>query len=102
MNVEKIKRITVLGTGVMGPDISLGFAIAGYDVSVVDIGPAILDRAAKKIDTNCRLMVQEGVFNETQAATVRSRISLTLDWDNAVQGADYITEAVPEIMEIKQ
>ncbi len=102
MNVDMIKTITVLGTGVMGPDISLGFAMAGYDVTGVDIEQAILDRAAQKIASNCRQMVEEGMFNEEQAGKIQSRITLTLDWDGVVAGADYITEAVPEEMEIKK
>ena len=102
MNVEKIKKIVVLCTGVMGPDISLGFAMAGYDVTGVDIEQAILDRAAKKIASNCRQMVKEGIFSEEQTVKIQSRITLTLDWDRAVAGADYITEAVPEEMKIKK
>ena len=102
MKVENIKHVVVIGTGVMGPDISLGFAMAGYDVSVIDIDRDILDRAADKIAANCRQMVEAGVFTEEQAASVKARISLTLDWDKTVATADYITEAVPEIMEIKQ
>ena len=102
MNVPKIEKIAVIGTGVMGPDISLGFAMAGYDVTGVDIEQSILDRAAKKISVNCRQMVEEGIFSEKQGAEVKSRISLTLDWDKAVAAADYITEAVPEEMKTKQ
>ena len=102
MKAENIKHVVVIGTGVMGPDISLGFAMAGYDVSVVDIERHILDHAAKIIAANCRQMVEAGVFSQEQAASVKSRISLTLDWDETVATADYITEAVPEIMEIKQ
>jgi len=102
MNIEKIKKITILGTGVMGPDISLGFAMAGYEVTGVDIEQAILERAAKKIASNCRQMVEEGMFSEEQTAKIQSRISLTLDWDGAGAGADYITEAVPEEMETKK
>ena len=102
MNVPKINKIAVIGTGVMGPDISLGFAMAGYDVTAVDIEQAILDRAAKKISLNCQQMVEEGIFSEKQAVEIKSRILLTLDWDEAVAAADYITEAVPEEMGIKQ
>ena len=56
MNVKDVKKITVLGTGVMGPDISLGFAMAGYEVTGVDIEQNILDLAAEKISSNCRQM----------------------------------------------
>ena len=102
MDVSKIKKITVIGTGVMGPDISLGFSMAGYDVTGVDIESAILDRAARKISVNCQQMVEEGMFSVKQAEEIKSRISLTLDWDKAVVAADYITEAVPEEMATKK
>jgi len=102
MNIEEVKKITVLGTGVMGPDISLGFAMAGYEVTGVDIEQHILARAAKKIASNCRQMLEEGIYSEEQITEIESRISLTLDWDRGVAGADYITEAVPEEMETKR
>jgi 3-hydroxybutyryl-CoA dehydrogenase len=102
MNVEKIKKITIVGTGVMGPDISLGFAMAGYEVTGLDIEQTILDRAAKKIASNCQQMVEESMITEDEAVEIQSRITLTLDWDRAVGGADYITEAVPEEMETKK
>lgn len=102
MRIEDIKRITVIGTGVMGPDISLGFVMAGYEVTGVDIEQGILDRASKKITINCRQMVEEGMLGEHEAKRIQDRISLTLDWDEAVTGADYVTEAVPEEMETKK
>lgn len=102
MYVDKIQTITVLGTGVMGPDISLGFAMAGYEVTGVDIEKAILDRAAQKIASNCQQMVEGSMLPEEEAAKIQSRISLTLDWDESVAGADYITEAVPEEMETEK
>jgi len=100
--VDEIQKITVLGTGVMGPDIALGFAMAGYEVTGVDIEQAILDRAAQKITLNCKQMVEEGMLSEEEGLNVHSRITLTLDWEGAVAGADYITEAVPEEMGTKK
>jgi len=101
-NVDQIKKITVVGMGVMGPDIALGFAMAGYEVTGVDLEQPILDRAAQKIALNCRQMVEEKMFGEKEAAQIQSRIRLTLAWEEALSGADYITEAVPEVMEIKK
>jgi 3-hydroxyacyl-CoA dehydrogenase len=37
MKVADIKTVAVIGTGVVGPDISLAFAMAGYDVNLIDI-----------------------------------------------------------------
>lgn len=102
VNVDRIKKITVVGTGIMGPDIALGFAMAGYKVTVLDLEQAILDRAAQKIALNCRQMAEEHLFGEEEAAQIQSRIKLSLAWEEAVSGADYITEAVPEEMETKK
>jgi len=102
MNVQEIRKVVVIGTGVMGPDISLGFAMAGYEVTGVDIEANILDLAGKRISVNCQLLVDEGICSGTQAEEIKSRISLTLDWDKVVAAADYITEAVPEDMLTKK
>jgi 3-hydroxybutyryl-CoA dehydrogenase len=102
MKTEKIQRITVIGTGVMGPDICLGFAMAGYEVTGLDLEQEILDRAARKIASNCRQLVEGELLSNAEAGEVQTRISLTLDWDRAVAGADYIMEAVPEEMATKQ
>jgi len=86
----------------MGPDIALGFALAGYPVTGVDIDQKMLDHASRKIDVNCRQMVEWGVLQEDAVSPTRARIALTLDWDRGVGEADYITEAVPEVLELKK
>ena len=102
VDFARIHKITVIGTGVMGPDISLGFAMAGYDVTALDLEEDILARAAEKIRANCSLMVEEQMISIENSADIQSRIKLTLDWEKAVLGSDYIIEAVPEDMQIKQ
>jgi len=102
MDIGKISKVTVLGQGVMGPDIALGFALGGYEVTGVDIEKMPLKRAAQKISSNCRQMVEVGFISEEEANRIQSRIILTLKWEGAVVGADYITEAVPEDMQIKK
>ena len=102
MEIEDINTVAVIGMGVMGPDIALAFAMAGYHVNLIDIEQEVLDRASGRISANCRQMAAAGVFDKVKRQTIESRISLTLDWNTAVSSADYVTEAVPEIMEIKQ
>ena len=102
MNVPEIRKIAVIGTGVMGADIAFVFAMAGYDVTGVDVESATLDLAARKISVNCQQLIDEGIFSEREAEETKSRISLTLDWDEAVGNADYLTEAVAELMTLKK
>ena len=101
-SLESIKRVTVLGQGVMGPDIALCFALSGYEVTGVDILEKPLDRAAHKTSLNCRQMVEGGILTEEEAKKVQDRITRTLGWEGSVSTADFIMEAVPEDMETKQ
>lgn len=97
-----IQQITVIGQGVMGPDIALSMALAGYLVTCVDIQQKALDLAAKKIDLNCRQMIEGGILTKGAAQEALGRINRTLEWDASVAGADFIMEAIPEDMDQKQ
>lgn len=102
MDISSVKKVTVVGMGTMGPDIALGFALGGVTVTGIDINPKMLEQASKKIDANCRQMVEWGLLDKGAVAGVRSRISMNQDWDGSVREADYIMEAVPELLEVKQ
>ena len=102
MQLSEISRITVLGIGVMGPDISLGFALAGYEVTGVDIKASAVEAADRKVADNLEQMVECEFISKSQAEETKSRIHFTLSWEGAVASADFVTEAVPEVMETKQ
>ncbi len=102
MDVSQVKKIVIVGMGVMGPDIALGFALAGYPVIGVDIEQKVLDQASRKLDSNLGQMVEWELLKEKDIGEIQSRITLTLDWNSGVKGADYITEAVPEILNLKK
>lgn len=100
--LDRIRHVVVLGQGVMGPDITLNFALGGYEVTGVDILEEPLDRAARKTELNCRQMIEEGLLTEAEAGRAKSLIKRTLQWDASVARADFVMEAVPEDMAVKQ
>ncbi len=102
MYLDQIKKITIIGMGTMGPDISLSFALAGYDVLGLDIEQSVLNHAITRIASNCKQMVDGKFIQSSDVASIQSRILLSLDWEAGVSVADYITEAVPENIEIKR
>ena len=102
MQLREISRITVLGIGVMGPDISLGFALAGYQVTGVDIKESAVEAAYRKLEENLKQMVEGEFISQSQAEKTKSRVHFTLSWEPSVASADFVTEAVPEVMETKQ
>jgi len=102
MAIEKIKKITVLGQGNMGPDIALAFALRGFEVTCVDLLEGQLELASQRISWNCLHLVEEGVLEEYEAEVVKSRVTFSTHDEPALAGADFVMESVPENMEIKQ
>jgi 3-hydroxybutyryl-CoA dehydrogenase len=97
-----IQRVTILGQGVMGVDIALTFAIAGYDVTAVDLFETQLDKAAKRAEANCMQMVAGGLLDKDKAQRALQRINRSMDWDAAIAKSDFIMEVIPENMAQKQ
>lgn len=99
---ERIKKVAVLGAGVMGHGIAQVCATAGYEVWVRDISQEILDKAKAAIEKNLRRAVEKKRISEEKAKEIMDRIHFTLDMEEAVKDADLVIEAVPEVMEIKK
>ncbi|MDQ0220845.1 3-hydroxyacyl-CoA dehydrogenase family protein [Peribacillus cavernae] len=96
-----IKQITVIGSGVMGSGIAQSFAVGGYSVVVNDIKPEYLSRAEGLISDNLSLLEKEGVLTEQEKQNAHSAITYTCDLAKAVREADFIVEAIPEVIEMK-
>jgi 3-hydroxybutyryl-CoA dehydrogenase len=94
-----IKRIGVVGAGVMGSGIAQVTAAAGYDVMIVGKDRS-LTRAIGNIDHNLYKMVKQGTLTEKQKTEVLSRIMMSTDLA-AVKESQLVIECVPEILELK-
>jgi len=102
MNSEKIRRITVLGAGVMGHSIAQVAAGAGYNVTIRDIAQEYIDGAKNRIEGGLKRNVERGRMTEEAAQDLLDRLSYTLDLAEAVRDADLVVEAIPERMELKK
>ena len=100
-SIDKIRKIAVIGAGTMGHGIAEVAAIAGYEVWVTDIAEEILKNAQEKIRWSLGKLYEKGQVRESPDV-VMSRIHMTLDFEEAVKGADFVIEAVPEKLELKQ
>lgn len=100
--MKQVKNFVVLGAGSMGAQIGALAAEAGFEVKIRDIEDKYLDRGRKIVDEMYDKRIQRGYLREEARKEYMSRISFLLDLKEAVKDADYIIEAVPEIMELKQ
>jgi len=102
MKVEDIKKICVVGAGNMGHQISLLCAIHGYKTTCTDVVPEILKKAEKFADTYLPGRVEKGKMTKEVAETARKNISFSQDLKQAAKDADFVIEAVLEILDVKR
>ncbi|MGG1662005.1 3-hydroxyacyl-CoA dehydrogenase family protein [Brevibacillus sp. NRS-1366] len=95
------RQVAVIGSGVMGHGIAQVYALAGFAVSLYDLQEEFLLRAKKSVEQSLSLLVQEKVITEQAKHDALERIVLTTDLQQAVAKAEVITEAVPEVIELK-
>jgi len=112
-----IKKVAVLGSGVMGSRIACHFAGIGIQTLLLDIAPAALTEAetAKKLSLE-HPAVRNRIVNESLAAAIKSnpspvytkevaaRIKTGNFTDNLkeIAGCDWVIEVVVERLDIKQ
>ncbi|MFB6095210.1 MAG: 3-hydroxyacyl-CoA dehydrogenase/enoyl-CoA hydratase family protein, partial [Halodesulfurarchaeum sp.] len=101
MSVDDIQRVTVLGAGNMGHGITEVVAMAGYEVTMRDIEPDLVEEGYENIEWSLEKLLERGALEEP-IATILDRIETTTDFEEAVADADLVIEAVPERMDLKK
>jgi len=102
MKLEEIKTISVLGAGIMGHGIAQSFLMGGYPVTLYDIQESILGTAKVHIEHNLELFAQAGLIKRTESKRALGKLVTTTELKRAVQKSDFIVEAAPENLELKQ
>jgi 3-hydroxybutyryl-CoA dehydrogenase len=91
----EIKKVGVLGCGLMGHGIAQVAAQAGYDVVVREVDQDTLDKGLGKIEKQLARAVEKGKAEQADADAVRQRIQGTLDYGDLAE-CDLIIEAITE------
>ncbi|MEH7178087.1 3-hydroxyacyl-CoA dehydrogenase family protein [Neobacillus vireti] len=97
-----IKKIAVLGAGTMGHGIAEAFAMYGYDVHLYDTDEDRLRDALKEIEEELNMLVETNFIEAQSVGLTLERITVFTDLKQSVEDRDYVIEAVPEILELKQ
>ncbi len=89
-----IQNISVIGGGLMGAGIAQVFAVAGYDVLVFEPNTEVRNTLYERVRANL-----ETLGDDLSAV---KRIFVSDDMRDVVSNADYVTEAAPEKLALKQ
>jgi 3-hydroxybutyryl-CoA dehydrogenase len=98
--MTEIRRVGVLGCGLMGAGIAQVAATAGYDTTVRDVSQQVWDKARARIEKSLAKFVEKGKLaaGDRDAALKRLRFTTTTA---DLQGCDIVVEAVTEDLELK-
>jgi 3-hydroxybutyryl-CoA dehydrogenase len=91
----EIKKVGVLGAGLMGHGIAQVAAQSGYDVVLREIDEGNLEKGVGKIEKQLARAVEKGKLEQSDADGVRGRIATTLDYGDLAD-CDLIIEAIDE------
>jgi 3-hydroxybutyryl-CoA dehydrogenase len=90
-----IKKVGVLGCGLMGHGIAQICAQAGWDVVVREVDQEKLDKGLAKVDKQLARAVEKDRIDQIEADAVRGRIQGTLDYKDLAD-CDLVIEAITE------
>ncbi len=97
----EVNSVAVVGGGQMGGGIAHVAALAGLPVTLIDISPAVLDKALAAIAANLERQTRKGTVTGEAAKAALGRIARGTSLSSAA-GADIVIEAVPEVFELKK
>jgi len=104
LKLEEIKKVAVIGAGVMGHGIAQVCARSGYEVVLIDVSEEVLRKALSLIREGpfgLMRLVEKGKMSKEQVEEVMLRIKTSTSY-NAAGDVDYVIEAVPEDLELKK
>jgi len=98
--MSEIKRVGVLGCGLMGSGIAQVAAAAGYDTVVRDVSKDLLDRGRAGIEKSLAKFVEKGKLDAAARDATLKRLTFTTTVAD-LKGVDIVIEAITEDVGLK-
>ena len=95
-----MERIAVVGAGQMGNGIAHVFAQSGFEVTMIDVSEAALEKGRATIQGNLDRQVKKGAIAAGESGEILARISLEASLDGAAE-AGLVIEAATENKDLK-
>ena len=95
-----IENIAVIGAGTMGNGIAQVCAVAGYQVTLIDVSESALERGLATLRKNLERQVSKQTLQAEQAEAALTRIATSTDYAQ-LKGAQLVIEAATENLALK-
>lgn len=96
-----IQKLAVIGAGTMGNGIAQVCALAGIDVTLIDISDEALAKGLSALTANLDRQLRKETITAAEMQGALNRISLSTDYA-ALNRADLVIEAATENLELKK
>jgi 3-hydroxybutyryl-CoA dehydrogenase len=96
-----IKKVGVLGCGLMGSGIAQTAATAGFEVVVREVTNELCERGFAGIEKSLAKFAEKGAINQDQQREIRGRLTGTTEFA-ALADCDIIIEAIIENLDTKR
>ncbi len=99
-----VKKVCVVGIGVMGNGLAQVCAQAGYETSVVSRNEESLERGLRNIQGGLSIFVKRERLQQEEADRILDALHTraTTSLEEGARGADFVIEAVYEDLELKE
>ncbi|HEY8225019.1 MAG TPA: 3-hydroxyacyl-CoA dehydrogenase family protein [Pyrinomonadaceae bacterium] len=97
----EIKKVGVLGCGLMGAGIAQVAATAGFETVVKEVSKDLIDRGFAGIEKSLAKFAEKGTITSDQQSEIRKRLSGTTSFDELAD-CDIIVEAIIENLDEKR
>lgn len=98
--MSAFKKVAFVGSGLIGTGLAVNCVVAGLEVSVQTRSNT--ERCQSRLESNLQFLFEHGIINEEELQAAKGRLTITTSVEEAVTGADFIQESVPEKLDIKQ
>jgi 3-hydroxybutyryl-CoA dehydrogenase len=102
MQLERVKKVAVIGAGSMGAGIAQVCSQAGYEVAIRDIEQRFVDGGFRRIRDPLMKRVEKGKMGKDEVDRILANIRGTVSLKEAVSGAQVVIEAIIEKMDAKK
>lgn len=96
-----MKKIGIIGSGVMGHGIGQLYAQYGSEVTLYDITQEALYQAKSMINDSLDAMISKEIITSQDKEFTLKNLKFTTDFQTAVKDAEMVVEVIPEVLDLK-
>lgn len=93
-------KAAFIGTGMIGAGLAANAVLNDFDVTLYDVVP--VEKMQQNLKNILDILVEAGATTQEKVQKVFASVKFTNDLKEAVQGADFVQESIPERLQLKK